>query len=80
MEIATGETVPNGTIQGDTAMQAIGYNRCDGLIYGTDQSARIVRFGADLNVQLLYPQSFFRYQTGEVDNNCQYWAIRTADK
>lgn len=60
-------------------MQAMGYNRCDGLIYATDQSARLVRFGLDLQPQQLYDQPFFRYQTGEVDNNCQYWAIRTAD-
>ncbi|OTA38770.1 hypothetical protein BTJ68_01190 [Hortaea werneckii EXF-2000] len=60
-------------------MQAMGYNRCDGLIYATDQEAHLVRFGLDLNPQRLYEQTFFRYQTGEVDNDCQYWAIRTAD-
>lgn len=61
-------------------MQAMGYNRCDGLIYATDQEAHLVRFGLDLTPQRLYEQTFFRYQTGEVDNDCQYWAIRTADK
>ena len=81
VDISTGETTLNGTLQGSIPMQAMGYNRCDGLIYGTDQEAHIVRFGLDLNPQLLYgTQAFFRYQTGEVDQNCQYWAIRTADK
>ena len=61
-------------------MQAMGYNRCDGLLYATTQEAQIVRFGADLVTQLMYPDTFFRYMVGEVDNNCQYWAIRTADK
>ncbi|KAI7136087.1 hypothetical protein KC324_g16670, partial [Hortaea werneckii] len=79
VEIATGNTVQNGTIQGGIPMQAMGYNRCDGLIYATDQEAHLVRFGLDLTPQRLYEQTFFRYQTGEVDNDCQYWAIRTAD-
>ncbi|KAI7365407.1 hypothetical protein KC354_g4930 [Hortaea werneckii] len=79
VEIATGNTVQNGSIQGGIPMQAMGYNRCDGLIYATDQEAHLVRFGLDLNPQRLYEQTFFRYQTGEVDNDCQYWAIRTAD-
>ncbi|KAI6816964.1 hypothetical protein KC365_g17055 [Hortaea werneckii] len=79
VEIATGNTVQNGTIQGGIPMQAMGYNRCDGLIYATDQEAYLVRFGLDLTPQRLYEQTFFRYQTGEVDNDCQYWAIRTAD-
>ncbi|KAI7249554.1 hypothetical protein KC343_g2282 [Hortaea werneckii] len=79
VEIATGNTVQNGSIQGGVPMQAMGYNRCDGLIYATDQEAHLVRFGLDLNPQRLYEQTFFRYQTGEVDNDCQYWAIRTAD-
>ncbi|GAB1734887.1 hypothetical protein NU195Hw_g4768t1 [Hortaea werneckii] len=79
VEIATGNTVQNGSIQGGIPMQAMGYNRCDGLIYATDQQAHLVRFGLDLTPQRLYEQTFFRYQTGEVDNDCQYWAIRTAD-
>ncbi|KAI7459907.1 hypothetical protein KC351_g17508 [Hortaea werneckii] len=79
VEIATGNIVQNGSIQGSIPMQAMGYNRCDGLIYATDQEAHLVRFGLDLNPQRLYDQTFFRYQTGEVDNDCQYWAIRTAD-
>ncbi|GAB1741026.1 hypothetical protein NU219Hw_g6278t1 [Hortaea werneckii] len=79
VEIATGNTVQNGSIQGGIPMQAMGYNRCDGLIYATDQEAHLVRFGLDLTPQRLYERTFFRYQTGEVDNDCQYWAIRTAD-
>lgn len=33
----------------NTLIQAMGYNRCDGLIYATSQSGRLIRFGSDLD-------------------------------
>ena len=60
-------------------MQAIGFNRFDRYIYGTNNNSEVVRFGLDLQPQVLYSGNV-RYQTGDVDNNGPYWAIRTVDE
>ncbi|KAF7186009.1 hypothetical protein HII31_12672 [Pseudocercospora fuligena] len=78
VEIASGAITPAGTISWDANVQAIGYNRCDGLIYGTDSVNRIIRFGADLVAQQVLPGNYRTFQTGDVDQNCQYWGLRTA--
>ncbi|KAI5361415.1 Putative extracellular membrane protein, CFEM [Septoria linicola] len=79
VDIATGNTVRNGTINlpQDVRMQAIGYNRLDGYIYGTNGLGTIQRFGLDLQPQSLQG-GFNTFQTGDVDEAGHYWAMRTS--
>ncbi|KXS93566.1 hypothetical protein AC578_12 [Pseudocercospora eumusae] len=78
VEMSTGTLTEAGNITWDQNVQAIGYNRCDGLIYGTDALNRIIRFGADLVAQQVLPGNYRTFQTGDVDQNCQYWGLRTS--